>query len=54
MVNYEEELKRLQESGNYWKPKVGQFKLKALSELEEAEPFVRKSNRRRIKFERKR
>lgn len=41
-MDYQEELKRLQESGNYWKPKVGQFKVKALSELEEADPFIRK------------
>jgi len=41
-MDYQTELKRLQESGNYWKPKVGQFKVKALTELEEAEPFVRK------------
>ena len=41
-MNYQDELKRLQEGGNYWKPKVGQFKVKALSELEEAEPFIKK------------
>ena len=41
-MDYQKELKRLQEGGNYWKPKAGQFKVKALSELEEAEPFVRK------------
>jgi len=41
-MDYQEELKRLQEGGNYWKPKVGQFKVKALTELEEADPFVRK------------
>ncbi len=41
-MDYQEELKKLNESGNYWKPKVGQFKVKALSELEESEPFVRK------------
>lgn len=42
-MDYQKELKRLQEGGNYWKPKAGQFKVKALSELEEAEPFKRKS-----------
>ena len=42
MVNYQEELKKLQDSGNYWKPKVGQYKVKALTELEEAEPFIKK------------
>lgn len=41
-MDYQEELKKLQESGNYWKPKVGQFKVKALTELEDADPFVRK------------
>jgi len=41
-MDYQEELKRLQEGGNYWKPKVGQFKVKALSELEEADPYVKK------------
>jgi len=40
-MDYKEELKRLQEGSNYWKPKVGQYKLKALSELEEADPFVK-------------
>ncbi len=41
-MDYQQELKRLQEGGNYWKPKAGQFKVKALTELEEAEPYVRK------------
>lgn len=41
-MDYQEELKKIQEGGNYWKPKPGQFKVKALSELEEAEPFVKK------------
>lgn len=41
-MDYQEELKRLQEGGNYWKPKAGQFKVKALTELEDADPFVRK------------
>ena len=40
-IDYQSELKRLQEGGNYWKPKVGQFKVKALTEIEEAEPYVR-------------
>lgn len=40
-MDYQSEYKRLQEAGNFWKPKVGQFKVKALSELQEAEPFVR-------------
>ena len=41
-MDYQEELKKLQEGGNYWKPKSGQFKVKALSELEDADPFVKK------------
>ena len=41
-MDYQKELERLQESGDYWKPKAGQFKVKALSELEDADPFVRK------------
>ncbi len=41
-MDYQDELKKLQESGNYWKPKAGQFKVKSLTELEEADPFIRK------------
>ena len=41
-MDYQEELKKIQEGGNYWKPKSGQFKVKALSELEDADPFVKK------------
>lgn len=41
-MDYKAELKRLQEGGNYWKPKVGQYSVKALTELEESEPFIRK------------
>ena len=40
-MDYQNELKRLQETSDYWKPKVGQFKVKALTELEEADPFVK-------------
>jgi hypothetical protein len=42
-MDYQQELKRLQEGGNYWKPKAGQFKVKALSELEETEPYLKKN-----------
>ena len=42
-MDYQSELKKLQEGGNYWKPKAGQFKVKALSELEDTEPYVKKS-----------
>ena len=41
-MNYQEELKRLQEGGSYWKPKVGQYKVKALTELEGTDPYVKK------------
>jgi hypothetical protein len=41
-MDYQQELKRLQEGGSYWKPKAGQFKVKALTELEEADPYVKK------------
>ncbi|KKN66991.1 hypothetical protein LCGC14_0465450 [marine sediment metagenome] len=41
-MDYQEELKRLQESGNYWKPKVGQYKIKALTELEDTDPYIRR------------
>jgi len=40
-MDYQQELKRLNEGGNFWKAKPGQFRVKALSELEESEPFVR-------------
>lgn len=41
-MDYQTELKRLQEGGNFWKPKVGQFKVKALTELEPTEPYIQK------------
>lgn len=41
-MDYQSELKKLQEGSDYWKPKVGQFKVKALSELEETEPYIQK------------
>jgi len=40
-MDYQNELKRLQEGGNYWKAKAGQFKVKALSEIEDTEPYVK-------------
>lgn len=42
-MDYQDELKKLQEGGNYWKPKAGQFKVKALTELEDTDPFIRKT-----------
>ena len=41
-MDYQQELKKLQEGSNYWKPKVGQFKVKSLTELEEADPYIKK------------
>lgn len=41
-MDYQKELKRIEEGGSYWKPKPGQFKVKALTELESADPFVKK------------
>lgn len=41
-MDYQTELKRLQESSNYWKPKPGQYKVKALTELEDTDPYVKK------------
>jgi hypothetical protein len=43
-MNYQEELKRLQENealnaGEYWKPEAGQHKAKALSEIENGNPY---------------
>ena len=44
MVNYNEEVKRLDafvpgEQSLYWKPKPGQYRVRALTELEDSEPF---------------
>lgn len=44
-MDYQIELKRLEEGGAFWKPKPGKFKVKALSELEEAEPYKKKSSK---------
>jgi len=43
-MDYQQELKRLQEGSNFWSPKVGQHSIKALSELEESEPYIQKKN----------
>ena len=42
MLEYQNELKKLQEGSNYWKPKPGQFKVTSLTELEEADPYIKK------------
>jgi len=47
-MDYQAELKRLQEGGNFWKPKVGQYKVKALSELEDTEDFIRKTKNEKM------
>lgn len=44
MINYNEEVTRLDafvpgEQSQFWKPKAGQYRVKALTELEEAPPF---------------
>ena len=44
-MDYQSELNRLQSNEavsktEYWKPKAGQYKVQALSELEEGKPFV--------------
>jgi hypothetical protein len=44
MINYNEEVKRLDafvpgENSQFWKPKAGQYKVRALTELEDAAPF---------------
>lgn len=49
MINYSEEVKRLDqfvpgENSQFWKPKAGQYRVKALSELEDTNPFVPKGD----------
>lgn len=41
-MDYQDELKNIHEGGNFWKPKAGQFKVKALSELETTDPYIKK------------
>ena len=41
-MDYQAELKKLREGSNFWKPNVGQYRIKALSELEETKPFLKK------------
>lgn len=50
MVNYQEEVKRLDafvpgEKSQFWKPKAGQYRVKALTELEPTEDFVPKGSK---------
>ena len=44
MINYNEEVTRLDafvpgDNSQFWKPKAGQYKVRALTELESSEPF---------------
>lgn len=41
-MDYQTEFKRLEEGGNFWKPKAGQYKVKALTEILDTDPYVRK------------
>jgi hypothetical protein len=50
MIDYKSEVKRLDafvpgENSKFWKPKTGQYKVKALTELEGAEPFIPKDSK---------
>ena len=40
-IDYQAELKRIENfTGDYWKPKAGQHRIKAVGEIEEGEPVV--------------
>lgn len=44
VINYNEEVKRLDsfkpaDNSEFWKPKPGQYKVKAITEMEDAEPY---------------
>jgi len=41
-MDYQQELKKLEEGGNYWSPKPGQFKVKSLTEIEDSDPYIKK------------
>ena len=41
-MDYQKELKKVEEGGNFWSPKPGQFKVKSLTEIEITDPFVKK------------
>lgn len=62
-INYEQESLRLEQyvpesSSDYWKPKPGQYRVKSVSEIEEAKPYQKKrtdgsideQQQRQIKF----
>lgn len=49
MIDYTAEVKRLEafvpgDNSQFWKPKAGQYRVKALTELEETQPFVPKGD----------
>jgi len=49
VINYEQESLRLEgyvpeSSSDYWKPKPGQFRVKAITEIEDAKPFQKKDS----------
>ncbi len=51
MIDYTQEVKRLDafvpgENSQFWKPKAGQYRVKALTELEETKPFVDKDTKK--------
>jgi hypothetical protein len=50
MIDYKSEVVKLDafvpgEQSQYWKPKPGQYRVKALTELEEAEPFEKEGEK---------
>ena len=54
-IDYNKEAERLEayvpsEQSDFWKPKPGQYKVKALSEIEESKPFKDKPEQPRAKI----
>jgi len=41
-MDYTKELEDMANAGSYWKALPGKFKVKALTELEKAEPYIKK------------
>ena len=40
-IDYSSELKKIEDfTGDYWKPKAGQYRVKAVGEIEEDEPYA--------------
>ena len=49
-INYNEEVKKLDSfvpnsNSKFWKPKAGQYKVKALNDLEDTDPYVPKDSK---------